>query len=105
MALPSGTFNRSYSCPIQISFSGEFSMSSDLWSPGSNSLFLVGSVTDGTTTRTVSLSMATPSGLVDWDYVAGSVLTCAIFEAHHSVSTTGSVSAHKLRIRAIVMKR
>lgn len=105
MGLPSGTFSRSDSGPLQISFSGEFSSSTSLWSPGANDLTLQGVVTDGTTTRTVPLTISTPTGFVDWDYVAGSVLTCSVIELNHSTTTTGSVSANKLRIRGIFMKR
>lgn len=105
MALPSGTFNRAISGPLQIGFSAQFDEGSDFGGSGTNSLYMLGTVTDGTITRTVPLSLAVTTAIVDWDYVADTTLTCSMSVVSYSTSTTGFVSASQLRIRAIFMKR
>lgn len=105
MALPSGTFSRSISGPLQISFSGQFDSGSDFGSPGTNTLHMQGEVTDGTNTRTVPLSLDAAAAIVDWDYVAGTTLTCSMSVLSYTTTSTGFVNAAQLRIRAIFMKR
>lgn len=105
MALPSGTFSRSVSGALQVSFSGEWSASSFDFGSGHSDIVLACTVSDGTTTRTVYLSQGSPSAFVDWDYVAGTTLTCAMAVQSYTIRGAGTVHATKLRIRHTFMKR
>lgn len=107
MGLPTGTYSRSTSAPLQISFSGEFEIpGGSYWNPaGAAEIYLGCTVTDGTTTRKVNISAVTPSAVMDWDYVTGTTLTCAMVTDYSRVSGAVPAYARKLRIRAILMKR
>ena len=107
MALPSGTYSSSVSGPLQVSFSGEFEIpGGSYWNPGGTAEIWLGcTVTDGTTTKKVVISAATPSAVMDWDYVTGTTLTCSMATDYSRVSGVSPAYARKLRIRAILMKR
>ena len=107
MALPSGTFSRSVSGALQVSFSGKFYIpGGSYWNPaGTAEIWLGCTVTDGTITRKVVISAATPSAVLDWDYVSGTTLTCSMAIDHSRVTGTEPATATELRIRGIFMKR
>lgn len=106
MALPSGTFSSDYSGALQVFFSGELDATSFDWGSGSPSdIVLVGTVTDGTTTRTVYISLRANSASIDWDYTTGTTLTCSMAVSYYNINGAGFVSATNLRIRAILIKR
>ena len=106
MALPSGTFSNSLSGPLQIFFSGEFAATSfDFGTGDISDIVLQCSVSDGTTTRTAYINSLSSSTAIDWDYVTGTTLTCAMSEPYWHISGPGYVQATKLRIRAILIKR
>lgn len=105
MGLPSASFSRGYSCNAQFSFSGEFSTSQgDLsWGSEPSEFILNCIVTDGTNTKTAAISRMAPSTFVDWDYVAGTTVTCSMQEQYHHIRSAGTVAFAKLRIRATLM--
>ena len=106
MALPSGTFSNARSGALQVFFSGEWVATSFDWgSSGPSEIVLACTVTDGTTTRTVNISSVSSSGSIDWDYTGGTTLTCAMSELYHNIDGAGYVTASKLRIRAILIKK
>lgn len=106
MALPSGTYSSSVSGALQIFFSGEWLATSFDWgSTGPSEIVLACTVTDGTTTRTVYISSVSSSASIDWDHTTGTTLTCAMTESYHNINGAGYVTAEKLRIRAILIKR
>lgn len=106
MALPSGTYSSSIAGPLQVFFSGEFSATTfDFGSTDISDIVLLCSVTDGTDTRTAYINSLSSSTAIDWDYVVGTTLTCTMTESYWHINGAGFVSAEKLRIRAILMKR
>lgn len=107
MALPTGTFSRPVSGPLQVSFSGEFFIpGGSYWNPAGTAEIWIGcTVTDGATSRKVVISAATPSAVLDWDYITGTTLTCSMVLDYGRVAGTEPATATKLRIRGIFMKR
>ena len=106
MRVPSGTYNSATSGALQIFFSGQWSAASyDFGSGAPSDIILTCTVTDGSTTRSVFINMRAPSSSIDWDYVGGTTLTCAMSVTYYTIYGPGFVKAEKLRIRAILIKR
>lgn len=106
MALPTGDYSSTSSGALQLFFSGEFRATSFDWgSVTPSDIVLECSVTDGTTTRTVWISSRNSSASIDWDYTAGTTLTCSMSVSYYNIDGAGYVAAEKLRIRAILIKR
>lgn len=106
MALPSGTYSNTNSGALQVFFSGEFTATSfDFGSGSPSDIVLKCTVTDGSTTRSAYISSLSAATSVDWDYVADTTLTCEMTEEYWHIDGAGYVTADKLRIRAILVKK
>ena len=106
MSAPSGTFTNAATGALQIFFSGEWSATTlDFGDTAPSDIVLKCTVTDGTTSRFVYISINASSNSIDWDYTGGTTLTCSMVVTYQHILGAGYVKAEKLRIRAILMKR